>query len=135
MRDIVEDVFYEILDNFTWTPDTEAWRLKCVNGDYWASEDEIKDAYRNGRYYDDCDGFVELVRSELKRQDIRSRAVFCLVPTNDGTLSGHLVCLTEDNRVLDCRQRVVCYPEDCGYTFISMSDFEDGKVWHAIKTI
>jgi predicted transglutaminase-like cysteine proteinase len=134
MRDTVEEVFYEILDKFKWTPDTEAWALKCKNGEYWASEEEIKASFKNGRYHDDCDGFVELVRSELKRQGVRSRSVYCKLPPDaEGRSLGHLVCLTEDNRILDCRQHVVCYPEDCGYTFISMSDFDDGKTWYSVK--
>ena len=125
---VLDDVFYGVSDKFRWFPDTEVWRDKCKNGEYWASSAELKVQNNpDGKIHGDCDDWCALVRDGLTAKGILSRLVLCQVPEQ----GLHLV-VDVDGIILDCRQQMPVSRDDLNYQFLSISGHHAGEPWHLI---
>jgi len=121
----IDRAFYNVLNRFIYTPDTEAWG----NAEYWASPKEMAaHADADGFVHGDCDDFAILCRDELKKFGLRSRLVFCSVETG----GFHLVCEIE-GWVLDNRHKFVMSRDELPYKWISISGYVGGEPWHLIE--
>lgn len=116
---VLKQVFYRVKANFRNWPD---------RGEHWQMPPRDYDGSQALK--DDCDGFCLAVRTLLRRQQIRSRLVYCKV---DGT--GHLV-VEVNGWILDSLQKTVVANTlltTQQYQWLRISGFNKGDPWHEIS--
>lgn len=123
------------LDHFNYVRDDARWAgdQYLFFGDHWETNAELERDLDSvaGVVHGDCDAFAKLCWMALKRAGERARLVFCTAETGEG----HLVC-EASGWILDNRQPSIATRDELGnlgYRWISMSGFESGQPWHAIK--
>lgn len=131
---IAEEVMAWALHHFYYEKDEQRWKdnPELVMNEHWETRAQIEnDLATRGAVHGDCDAFAMMCWFSLRKAQVPSRLVMCLVETGEG----HLVCMTKSGWVLDNRQMDIASNKDLermGYKFLSMSGFEPGEAWHLV---
>lgn len=116
--------------HFRYVPDTERWKNDPFLwiGEHWETREEInKDLATQGYVSGDCDAFAMMCWMELRKNNIKSRLVFCKVNGE-----GHLVVEHEgwilDNRFGGVMSNTFLEKHE-GYKFLAKSGYEPNEEW------
>ena len=118
----LEYIHSKVSDRFVYKADSLVWNKR----EHWENYEQIPD---EGKIYGDCDCFAMACRKELRKLDLPSRLIFCLVST-----TGHLV-LECNGWILDNINSYVRANTSLAYTWVSMSGYERGDPWYIINPL